>query len=73
MTTENSEGMKVASTSNVSYVSRKPLQCLLVTTPYADHAVKVTFLSHFNAYDLFSNTTRLSSSLFNSGENDVIF
>ena len=44
-----------------------------VTTPYADHVDEVTFRSHCNAHDQFSDTTRLSSSLFNSEENDVIF
>ena len=29
------------------------------------HVVEVTFRSHYNAYDLFSNTTRLPSSIFN--------
>ena len=35
--------------------------------PYAGHVVEVTFRNHFNAYDLFSDTTRLSSSLLNNG------
>ena len=73
MTTKNSKGMKDVGTSNVSHVSRDHLQCIQVTTPYAGHVVEVTFRSHYNAYDLFSDTTRLSSSLFNGGENNVIF
>ena len=73
MTTENSKGKKDASASNVSHVSRKPLQCIHITTPYAGHIVEVTSRNHSNAYDLFSNTTRLSSSLFSSGENNVTF
>ena len=32
------------------------------------HVPEVTFRSHYNAYHLFSNTTRLSSSLFNGGK-----
>ena len=35
---------------------------------YAGHVVEVTFRSHYNAYDLFSNTTRLPSSIFNGGK-----
>ena len=73
MTTENREGIKDAGNSNVNHVSRKPLQCIQVTTPYVGHVVEVTFRSHYNVYNLFSNTTWLSSSLFNSGENNVIF
>ena len=68
MTIENSEGMNDICTSSVSHVSRKPLQCIQVTTPYAGHVVEVTFRSHYGAYDLFSNITRLSSSLFSSGD-----
>ena len=71
MMTENSKGMKDIETSNVSHVSRKPLQYIHITTPYAGHVVEVTFRSHYNAYDLFSNTVQLSSSLFNGGENNV--
>ena len=41
-----------------------------VTVLYASHVVKV---SHCNAYDLFSDTTWLSSGLLNSDENNVIF
>ena len=44
-----------------------------VTTPYTGHVVDVAFQNHRNTYDLFSYTTQLSSSLFNSGENNVIF
>ena len=72
MTTENSEGRKDASTSNVSHVSGKPLQCIHIITPYVGHVVRVTFRSHCNAYDMFSNTARLSSNLFNSGKNNVL-
>ena len=68
MTTEDSKGMKDVGTSNVSHVSRKPLQCMQVKTPYAGHVVEVTFRNHYNAYDLNSNTTRLSSGLFNGGK-----
>ena len=42
MTEENRKGMKDVSTSNVSHVSRKPLQCIDVTTPVAGHVAKVT-------------------------------
>ena len=73
MTTENSQGMKDIGTSNVSQVSKKPLQWIQITTPYAGHVVEVTLRSHYSAYDPFFNTTRLSSSLFNGGENNVIF
>ena len=64
--------MKDAGTSNLSHVSRKPLHHIQVTSPYAGHVVEVTFRSHYNAYDLFSNTARVSSSLFNNGENNVM-
>ena len=74
MTKENSKGIKdLCEASNVSHVSRKPLQCTHITTPYAGHAVKVTFRNHYNAYDMFSDGIRLSSSLFNRGESNVIF
>ena len=73
MTTENSKGRKDVGTSNISHVSREPLECIHVTTPYIGHIVKVTFRSSYNTYDLFSNITRLSSSLLNSVENNVIF
>ena len=73
MTTDNSKIMKDVGASNVSHVSRNPLQCIQVTTQYAGHIVEVTFRSHYNAYDLFSNATRLSSGLFNGGENNIIF
>ena len=43
MAKENSKGMKDLSASNVSHVSRKPLQCIHITTPYAVHVVGVTF------------------------------
>ena len=42
MTKENNEGMKDLSTSSVSHVSRKPLQCIHITTLYAGHIVEVT-------------------------------
>ena len=71
-TKENRKGMKDLSASNVSHVSRKLLQCIHITTPYASHVVEVTFRNHYNAYDMFSNRTRLSSSLFNRGESNVI-
>ena len=71
MTKENSKGMKVICSSDVSHVSRKPLQCIHITTPYAGHVVEVTYGNHYNAYDLFSNTTRLSVSLFNGEEYNV--
>ena len=35
MTTQNNEGMKDVRTSNVCQVSRKPLQCIHVTTQHA--------------------------------------
>ena len=73
ITKENSKWMKDDSTSNVSHVSRKPLKCIQVTTPYASHVVEVTFQNHCNVCDLFSNTKLLCSSLFNGGENNVIF
>ena len=65
--------MKDASTSKVGHVSRKPLQCIRIKPPYVGYAVEVTLRSHYNVYDLFSDTTRLSSSLFSSRENSVIF
>ena len=68
MTKENSKGMKDLSASNASHVSRKPLQCIHITTPHVGHIVEVTFRNHYNAYGLFSNRTWLSSSLFNRGE-----
>ena len=73
MTKENSKGMKDVGTSEVSHIARKPLQCIRIATPYAGKVVKVTFRNHYNAYDMFSNTTQLSSSLFSGGENNVIF
>ena len=41
MTTENREGMKDASTLNVIHISRKPLQCIDVTTPLVGHFERV--------------------------------
>ena len=73
MTKENSKGMKELSASNVSHISRKPLQCIHIATPYAGDVVEVTFRNHYNAYNMFSNRTRLSSSHFNRGEGNVIF
>ena len=72
MTKETSKEMKDLSASDLSHVSRKSLQCIHITTPYAGHVVEVTFANHYNAYDLLSKSAQLSSSLFNSGEN-VIF
>ena len=60
--------MKDAGSSNVSHVSRKLLQCIDVTTPVTCHVVEVTLRNHYNAYDLFSNRTRLSFSLFIGGK-----
>ena len=73
ITKENSRGMRDLSASNVSHVSRKPLQCMHITTPYTGHVVEVTFRNHYNAYNMVSNRTRLSSSLFNRGKSNVIF
>ena len=44
-TKENSKGMKDFIALNVSHVSRKPLQCIHITTPYAVETL-VTFRSH---------------------------
>ena len=55
MAKENSKGMKDLSASNVSHISRKPLQCIHIT----GHVVEVMFRNHYNAYDMFSNRTRL--------------
>ena len=71
MTKENSKGMRDLSASNVSHVSRKPLQCIHISTPYAAHIVEVTFRNHYNAWDMFSNRTWLSSSLFNRRESKL--
>ena len=73
VTKEYSKGMKDLSASNVSHVSRKPLQCIYITTPYAGHVVEVTFRNHYNAYVMFSDRTWLSSNLFNRRESNVIF
>ena len=73
MMKENSKGMKGLCASKVSHVSRKPLQCIHITTPYAGDVVEVTFRNHYNAYDMFSDRTWLSSSLFNRRESNVIF
>ena len=73
MTKENSKGMRDLSASNISHVSRKPLQCIHITTPCAGHVVEVTFRNHYNVCDMFSNRTWLSSSLFNRRKNCVIF
>ena len=60
--------MKDTSSLKVSHVSGKPLKCIYVTTPAVGHVVEVTFGNHYNAYDLFSNTTRISFSLFSGGK-----
>ena len=73
MMTESSKGMKDAGTSNVGDVSRKPSQCVQVTTPYAGHVVEFTFRSHYSAYGLFSDTAQRSASLSYSGKNNVKF
>ena len=73
MTKENSKEMKDLSASNVSYVSRKPLQRMHITTPFAGHLVEVTFRNHYNVCDMFFIRTGLSSSLSNRGESNVIF
>ena len=57
----------------VSLTVKRQVAITMHTTPHAGFVVEVTFQSHCNSYDLFSNTTRLSSSLFNSGENNIIF
>ena len=64
MTKENSKRMRDLSASNISHVSSKPLKCAHI----AGHVVEVTFRNHYNAYDMFSNRTRLSSSFFNIGK-----
>ena len=56
--------MKNVSASNVTRVSRKPLRWIHVTSSDAGHVVEVMFRNLCNAYGLFSNTTRRSSSLF---------
>ena len=38
--------MRDLSASNVSHVSRKPLQCIRITTPHTGHIVEVTFQNH---------------------------
>ena len=53
MTKENSKGTKDLNTLNVSYVSKKPIQCIHITTPYSGHIVEVTFRNHYNTCDLF--------------------
>ena len=73
MTKENSKGMRDLSTSNVSHVSRKPLQCIHSTTPYAAQVVEVMFRNHYNAYDMFSNRALLSSTLVSRKESNVTF
>ena len=44
-TDDGKKGMKEAGTSNVSHVSRKPLQCIAATTPVTGHVVEVKFSS----------------------------
>ena len=58
--TENSKEMDGDDPSNDSHISRKPLQCIHVITPYAGHIVEVTLQSHSSVNDLFSDTTCLS-------------
>ena len=65
MTKEDNRGMKDLSASNLSQVSRKPFHCIPIATQYAGRVVEVKFGNHYNAYDMFSDKTRLSSSLFN--------
>ena len=60
MTAEDSRGMKDADSSNVSHVSRKPLQCIDVTTPVISHV-----LNHYNAYDLLNSQNIGRRALFN--------
>ena len=72
MTKENSKGMRDLNASNVSHVSRKLARCIHITTPYAGHVVEVTFRNHYNAYDIFSNRTWLSSSFSIEGKVNVI-
>ena len=72
-TKENRKVKKSQCLKRISQVSRKPLQCIHITTPYAGHVVEVTFRNNYDAYDMFSNRTKLSSSLFNRGESKVIF
>ena len=40
MTAEDSKGMEDAGSSNISHVSRKPLQCIDVTAPVISHVVE---------------------------------
>ena len=60
--------MKDVGTSNVSHVSRKPLQCIDATTSVVRHDVEVTFGNHCSTYYLFSNSLRPSSSVLNDGK-----
>ena len=75
MTKENSKAMKDLSASNVRKVTFQgsPYNDKHIIAPYTGHVVEVTFRNHYNAYDMFSNITRLSSSLFNRKESNVIF
>ena len=41
MMKQNSKGMKDLSASNVSHISRKPLQWIHITTSYTGHIVEV--------------------------------
>ena len=45
------KGMKDTGTSNVSHVSRKPLQCIDVTTPIVGHVVEVMFFGVFHWWE----------------------
>ena len=59
--TENSKGMEDVGKSRFK-------EALKLHMLKRHSFVEVTFRSHYNAYDLFSNATRLSSSLFNGGK-----
>ena len=69
-TTEISKGMKDVNTSNVSHVSRKSSQCMKVTAPDTQVTLPKS-RSEATAMILFSNATKLSSTFFNSGENNI--
>ena len=68
MTAEDRKRMKDAGSSKVSHIPRKPSQRIDVTTPVITHVVEHTFWNHCNDYDLLSNRTRFSFSLFNGGK-----
>ena len=75
MTKEDSKGMKDLSTSNVRKVTfhGSLYNAYTFIAPYAGHVVEVMFRNHYNAYDMFSNRTWLSSSFVNRKERIVIF